>query len=175
MTPRQLLGLCIAVSVFVHIWLIQQSWTPDPAVSGEQIIVPLDFDVAVSNPGDALALEQGVEENDDHADCEKAARRLRRLALKRYLKQVHEAIERRKFLPGNGDLSGLIGNVLYSFSILQDDTFTNIRLKRSSGDTHLDSAARRAIIAASGMTKRPKILKGQCITITIAVKYQYSM
>ncbi|MFO7596163.1 MAG: TonB family protein [Desulfocurvibacter africanus] len=175
MTPRQLSGLCIVVSIFIHIWLVQQSWTPEQPPGGDQIVVLMDFDVAVSNPGNALALEQGGEDGSDKENHEEAARRLQRLAVKRYLEQVREAVEHRKFLPGNGDMSGLIGNVLYSFHIRPDDTFSNIRLVRSSGDQRLDTAAYRAIAATSGVTKRPKIIQGQSFTITIAVKYQYSM
>lgn len=175
MTPRQLLGLCIAASIFIHVWLVQQSWTPDQGTSGEQIIMPIDFDVTVSNTGDALSLEQGIEESSDGEDCEAAAQRLKRLAAKRYLTQIHEVIERRKFLSGKEELSKLIGNVLYSFHILPDDTFSDIRLVRSSGDPRLDAAARQAIVAASGVTKRPKIIHGQQFTVRITVKYQYNM
>ena len=175
MTPRQLLSLCVVGSFFFHIWLVQQTWTAEPLVSDGYIVVPMDFEVAASKPSDALALEQGIEEPSEAEDCEEAAQRLMRLAVKRYLKEVHAAIEHRKFLPGNGDLSKLIGNVLYSFHIRPDDNFTEIRLVRSSGDASLDAAARRAIVAASGVTKRPKIIRDQQFTVSITVKYQYSM
>lgn len=176
MTTRQLFGLCIAISMFIHIWAVQHDWSPsqEPG-SSDQIIVPLDFDVAVSTAKDGIALEQGFEEPESKEDCEDAARRLRRLAVRKFLRQVHAAVEQRKFLPGSGDLSGLIGNVRYSFKILPNDSFTAIRLVRSSGDSRLDQAAKRAIAAASGVTNRPKILRGQTFSISITVKYQYSM
>lgn len=175
MTSRQILGTCVAISIVVHIFLLQQDWDQEPAVGGDQIIVPLDFDVSVSAPGNPLALEQGFVGNDPDENCEDAGKRLRRLAVKHFLTQVHEAIERRKFLPGNGDLSGLIGNALFTFRILPNDSFTDVRLLRSSGDLRLDRAALRAIMAASGLTKRPKIIQGQTFTMRTAVKYQYNM
>lgn len=175
MTPRQLLSLCVVVSFFFHVWLLQQTWTAEPMVSDGYIVIPMDLEVPVSSPNDALALEQGIEEHSDADNCEDAVQRLKRLAVKRYLKQVHEAIDRRKFLPDSGDLSDLIGNVLYSFHIRQDDSFTDIRLIRSSGDSSLDTAALRAILAASGVTKRPKIIRDQQFTISITIKYQYNM
>ncbi|WP_319469791.1 TonB family protein [uncultured Pseudodesulfovibrio sp.] len=175
MTSRQLFGLCIAISICIHFLLVQQNWAPEPVMGSDQIVIPADFDIAVSTPGNALALEQGMEENNDGENAEETARRLKRLAIKHYLKQVNEAIERRKFLPGNGDLSDLIGNVLYTFRIRPDDSFSGIRLVRSSGNARLDQAAGRAIAAASGVTKRPKILRGQAFSLKITVKYQYSM
>ena len=175
MTSRQLLGLCIVISAIAHFWLIQLEWSTEPTTGGEQIVIPMDFDVTVSTPGEALALEQGIEESSEKENCEEAARRLKRLAVKRYLEKIHAAVEHRKFLPGNGNLSGLIGNVRYSFHIQPDDTFSDIRLVRSSGDPRLDRAAGRAIAAASGVTKRPKIIQGQSFTIGMTVKYQYNM
>jgi protein TonB len=175
MTPRQLLTLCVVGSFFFHVWLLQQTWTAKQIESDGYTVIPMDFEMAESNSSDSLALEQGIEEPSDAEDCEDAARRLKRLAVKHYLKEVHAAIERRKFLSGNGDLSKLIGNVLYSFHIRSDDSFTDIRLVRSSGDSSLDAAARRAIVAASGVTKRPKIIRGQQFTVSITVKYQYNM
>ncbi len=125
-------------------------------MGSDQIVIPADFDIAVSTPGNVLALGQEVEEDNEGENAEEAARRRKRLAIKSYLKQVNEAIERRKFLPGNGDLSDLIGNVLYTFHIRPDDTFSDIRLVRSSGNARLDQAAGCAIASASGVTKRPK-------------------
>nr|WP_321512789.1 TonB family protein [uncultured Pseudodesulfovibrio sp.] len=175
MTSRQMLGVCIVLSLMVHMLLLQQDWGQEPVVSGEHIVVPLDFDVAVKTQGNALALEQGFVESNPDDSCEDTDKRLRRLALKHYIAQVHEAIDRRKFLPGNGDLSGLIGNALFTFHILPNDSFTDIRLIRSSGDPRLDRAALQAIKAASSMIQRPKILQGQTFTMKTAVKYQYSM
>lgn len=175
MSPRQLFGFCIAASIFIHLCLVQVDWTPKQVTGSEQIVVPIDFDVAVSNHGESLALEQGIAESSSEKKVEEAARCLKRMAAKHFLDQVHEAVERRKFFFGKGDLSDLIGNALYTFHIRPDDTFTGITLKRSSGDPRLDETARRAIVAASGTIKRPLILRGQSFTLTIAVKYQFNM
>ncbi len=123
MTSHQLFGLCIATSICIHFLLVQQNWSPEPVMGSDQIVIPADFDIAVSTPGNVLALGQEVKEDNEGENAEEAARRRKRLAIKSYLKQVNEAIERRKFLPGNGDLSDLIGNVLYTFHIRPDDTF----------------------------------------------------
>ncbi|NDV18464.1 TonB family protein [Pseudodesulfovibrio sp. JC047] len=175
MTSRQVLGLCIAFSLMVHFLFLQQDWTREPVVGGDDIITPLDFDVSVRSTGNPMALEQGSVEERGEEQCEDAGKRLRRLATKHYLASVHETIERHKFLPDNGDLSALIGNALFTFRILPNDTFTDIHLVRSSGDPRLDQAAQQAITTASGRTKRPKILRGRTFRITTAVKYQYNM
>ena len=134
MTRRQVLGLCIAVSLFLHMWALRQDWGTERVAGGEEIVIPADFTIAAETPGGAaLALEQAPAPDDDVQRAERAARRLRRQALAQYLRKVHEAVECRKFQAG-GQLSRLIGNVLYSFRILPDDTFADVRLKRSSGD-----------------------------------------
>ncbi len=174
MTRRQILGLCIAVSFFLHMWALDRTWRTDAPTGGDEIVIPADFAIAAEAPeGGGLALEQAVDTGDERG-AESAARRLRRQARRRYLQRVREAIEQRKFPAGN-DLSGLIGNVLYSFTIRPDDTFTDIRIRRSSGDPALDRAARQAIRAAGGRVKRPAILKGMRFSLSVAVKYQYSM
>lgn len=176
MTTRQVFALCIVLSTLLHVWAIQHSWSQEDntAPSGLKA-VPLDFDVVVSCKKYGTALTQTSEETKDVEDYEETARRLRRLAIHKFITQVRESIEQRKFLSGNGDLSRLIGNVRYGFKILPDDSFSDIRLLRSSGNPTLDQAAKRAIITASGVTKRPKLLQGQTFTIPITIKYQKSM
>ncbi len=175
MTRRQVLGLCIAVSLFLHMWALRQDWGTERVAGGEEIVIPADFTIAAETPGGAaLALEQAPAPDDDVQRAERAARRLRRQALAQYLRKVHEAVECRKFQAG-GQLSRLIGNVLYSFRILPDDTFADVRLKRSSGDPLLDRAAKNAILAASGRVKRPKIIRGEPLSLSLVVKYQLNM
>jgi protein TonB len=175
MTRRQVLGLCIAISLLLHMWALRQDWGAERVEGGEEIVIPADFTIAAQAPDSgALALEQAFVPDDDAQSAERAVRRLRRQALAQYLRKVHEAVERRKFLHGE-HLAHLIGNVLYSFRILPDDTFVDIRLKRSSGDPVLDRAARSAILAASGRVKRPEIIQGQTLSLSIAVKYQLNM
>ncbi|TIH15940.1 hypothetical protein D0S45_10195 [Marinifilum sp. JC120] len=175
MSSRQLLDCCIATSILIHLCLIQFDWTPEPAMCGEMITLPIDFDIPAASSTDSMVLEQGATRNSDKNNAEERARRLERLAKKRYLKQIREAVEQRKFLTEKADLSGLIGNVQYFFHIRPDDTFSEIRLVRSSGSQHMDKAAGRAIAAASGVVKRPRILQGQSFTLKITVKYQRNM
>ena len=175
MTRRQVLGLCIAVSLLLHMWALRQDWGAERVAGGEEIVIPADFTIAAQAPGDGgLALEQAFVPDDEAQSAERAARRLRRQALAQYLRKVHEAVERRKFLHGE-QFSHLIGNALYSFRILPDDTFADVHLRRSSGDPVLDRAARSAILAASGRVKRPEIIRGQTLSLSLVVKYQLNM
>jgi len=179
MNRSHIFALCLIISVVLHVWGLNREWggaeEPPPPLGDEEIIIPADFAIAAAMPAAAgLALEQGVDTGDDSRTAESAARRRRRLAQRQYFKQIRQAIERRKFQQG-GDLSGLIGNVLYSFRIQPDDTFSHIRVRRSSGDSLLDNAARKAIVSASGKVKRPKVIRGQTYTFSVAVKYQLNM
>lgn len=174
MTRNQILGVCIAASFLLHMWGLGRDWRVTEPAGGDEIIIPADFAIAADVPaGPGLTLEQAVDTGGERS-AENAAKRLRRQARRHYLQRVREAIEQRKFQAGR-DLSGLIGNALYSFRILPDDTFADIRIRRSSGDPALDRAARDAILAASGRVKRPKILKGRRYNLSVTVKYQYSM
>lgn len=175
MTPRQTIWTCLVISLCLHWLLLEQHWHQAPVPSGETVVVPVNFDLSVATPGTiGLSLEQGgadEQEKTDHAD---AARRLRQQALKKFLAQVHSAVEHRRRPPGS-DLDDLIGNARYRFRIRPDDTFSDIVMLHSSGDPRLDAAAREAIRSASGNVKRPAILKGRSWTIAITVKYQYSL
>ncbi|WFS63077.1 energy transducer TonB [Pseudodesulfovibrio thermohalotolerans] len=174
MNARQLIWTCLAISLGLHWFLLQFHWSRPPAEAAETIIIPANFDLSVASPSNGLALEQGSVPEEGDEKHEKAAERLRRQALKRFLAQVRNAVDRRRFLPGN-DVSDLIGNVRYRFRIQPDDTFTDIAMEHSSGSPELDAAARRAIESASGTVKRPAILKGPSWTIAITVKYQYAL
>jgi len=174
-TSRQTIWACLVLSLCLHWFLLEQHWHQTPAPSGETIIIPANFDLSVSTPGTTgLSLEQGASGNQEKTDHADAARRLRKQALKRFLAQVHSAVERRRRPPGS-DLADLIGNARYQFRIRPDDTFSDITMLHSSGNPRLDDAARKAIKSASGTVKRPAILKGRSWTITITVKYQYSL
>jgi TonB family protein len=175
MTRTQILLLCIAISCCLHFWALDRDWSNEPpAMAGEEIILPADFTIAAAAPVEnTLALEQ-MEAPNDSRSAENAARRRRRLARKRYFQRVRDTVERYKF-QYDADLSGLLGNALYSFRILPDDTFADIRLRRSSGDPLMDAAALNAIRSASGKVKRPKIVGRQTFLMSIAVKYQLSM
>ncbi|WP_421899418.1 TonB family protein [Maridesulfovibrio sp.] len=175
MTSRQLTCSCIAVSILIHLWLVNFEWISEPEPGNKQITIPLNFDIPPVSSSAKTALGQQVADSADEKQAEEQARKLERLARKRYLVQVREAVEQRKFLPGNGDFSGFIGNVMYSFHIRPDDTFSNIRLVRSSGIPLLDVAAGKAVAAASAVAKRPRILRGQSFTLCITVKYQRNM
>ena len=175
MTSRQLTYSCIAFSILIHLWLVNFEWISEPEPGNNQITIPLNFDIPPVSSSVKTALGQQVADSADEKQAEEQTRKLERLARKRYLIKVREAVEQRKFLPGNGDLSGLIGNVMYSFHIRPDDTFCNIQLIRSSGNPLLDAAAGKAVAEANGVTKRPRILRGQSFNLRITVKYQRNM
>ena len=174
MSPRHLFACCLLLSFFLHCWLLNQKWEIGEQVEGGQIIVPVNFDVAAGQKKNGLVLKQGVVEESQAEGCEEATERLKREAMKYFLAQVQEAIEKRKFR-WNGDLSRTIGNVKFTFRIRPDNTFSDIRMIRSSGDNTLDRAAEHAIATASGKTKRPKIIGDRVIGMTVTVKYQYAM
>ncbi len=175
MTRNQIFWLCIAISCGLHFWALDREWSREtPVATGEEIILPADFTIAAAAPMEnTLALEQ-MEVPDESRSAESSARRRRRLARERYFQRVQETVERYKF-HYDADLSGLLGNALYSFRILPDDTFTDIRLRRSSGDPLMDAAALNAIRTASGKVKRPEIVGRQTFLLSIAVKYQLNM
>ena len=175
MTRNQIFWLCIAISCGLHFWALDRDWSSDPpAMAGEEIILPADFTIAAAAPmANTLALEQ-MEGTDDSRSAESTARRRRRMAREQYFQRVRETVERYKF-QYNADLSGLLGNALCSFRILPNDTFADIRLRRSSGDPLMDAAALNAIRAASGKVRRPKIVGRQTFLLSIAVKYQLNM
>jgi len=175
MTSRQTIWICLIISLCLHWLLLEQHWKKTAPPSGETIVIPASFDLALSAPGTpGLSLEQGIspdQEQTTHAD---AARRRRQQALKKFLAQVHSAVEHRRHPPGSA-LADLIGNARFQFRIRPDDTFADIVLLHSSGNPRLDNAARQAIQSASGTVKRPAILNGRSWTIAITVKYQYSL
>ena len=175
MTRTQIFWLCVAISCGLHLWALDREWDSEPpAMAGEEIILPADFTIAAVAPNEnTLALEQ-MEATDDSRSAESAARNRRRMARKQYFQRVRAAVERNKFRY-NADLSGLLGNALCSFRILPDDTFADIRLRRSSGDPLLDAAALNAVRTASGRVKRPKIIGRQTFLLSIPVKYQLNM
>ncbi|MDD3312171.1 TonB family protein [Pseudodesulfovibrio sp.] len=175
MNSRQTIWACLAISLCLHWFLLQPKWGGAPTPPGESIVIPVNFDIsAAAAGGTGLALEQGAVPDEEKTEHEDVIRRLRRQALKKYLAQVHSAVEQRRLPPG-ADAADLIGNVRYRFRIRADDTFEGIVMQQSSGDARLDAAARRAIEAASGTVKRPDILKGRSWTITMTVKYQYRL
>jgi len=175
MSRNQILWLCIAISCCLHLWTLDREWSTETHdMAGEEIMIPADFSIAADTPmAHTLALVQ-VEAPDDPHTAESAARRTRRLAREQFFQRVRTAVERNKFRY-NADLSGLLGNALYSFRILPDDTFADIHLRRSSGDPLLDKAALNAIETASGRVKRPRIIGTSPFHLSIAIKYQLSM
>lgn len=175
MTSARTIWACVVISLCLHWFALERHWAHAPEPAGESIVIPADFDLSVgASSGTGLALEQGFSPDTEKTDHEDTLRRLRRQALKRFLAQVHGAVEQRRRPPGS-DLADLIGNARYRFHIRPDDTFSEIVLLHSSGNPKLDAAARRAIESASGAVERPALLKGQSWTIVITVKYQYSL
>lgn len=166
---------CLFISFSIHFFILQLDILfAEPRNSPEKITFFEDGSMdarAVRNQG--ITLGRMVEEAMDASGDARMDRQVQ--AEKWYLSQVRRAIEERKFLSSGQRVAGLIGNVQYVFTITADDVFRNVRLVRSSGDVRLDSAARSAIQAASGVVERPALLGRRTFRLVVTVKYQYQM
>ena len=70
------------------------------------------------------------------------------------------------------DLNGI---AVFLFVIDAEGRFMNVQLKKSSGNDELDEIARRAVLAASGRVRRPKILGRLPIAVEDEVRFQYAL
>ncbi len=175
MSPKNLWGFCLAASLFAHFLLLNAHYQPEPVMACRDIVVPLAFDVEGPEAGGGFALRQVADLGIDGAEKGESPKDYRRRILKRYLAQVHSAVEKRKFQPPGANFRGVIGNALYAFTIDGQGRFKGVRLLRSSGSDRLDQSALTAIQKASGRVKRPKIIGTQPIAMTLTVKYQYGL
>lgn len=170
MTPMQ---TAAAASFCIHIlaFLLLSIPSPQYSPSGARLVeVDLDsLETAVYEAGGVLAVESGSAEGD--SDEAKAAR-ARRTAFLHYLDEVSDAVHRHRLDSGDTSLIGLAELV---FEIDAKGRFHNIRLKKSSGSSALDSAALNAARAASGEVKRPAVLGTGTLTVFEEVRFQYGL
>ena len=169
-TPLQ---IAVAVSIGLHLLALLLVGLPVKPTGVGSNASPLPLDLAkletVSVSDNGVFRMEGLSA-DDQASHRLA--RVRREAYLAYLDLVSDAIHRHRL--DSGDTT-LIGLVLFSFDINASGHFERITLRRSSGDPTLDMAAHRAILAASGEIKRPKILGDKTLTIFQEIRFQYSL
>ncbi len=167
------LNIALAVSVGLHLLalILLESPQQGMGVGGAEMFVPIDLaqieTVSVSESG--VFTMQDLSAQDQSAE---RVARAKREAYLTYLEQVSDAVHRHRL--DSGDTT-LIGLVLYSFDIDAAGRFERIVLRRSSGDPALDQAARRAILAASGEIKRPRLLGDKTLTIFQEIRFQYAL
>ena len=124
--------------------------------------------VVVSEGG---VLELGSIVPEAGADEEKQIEQRRRVYAE-YLEAVTLEIHAHRLDFGRRDL---IGIAVFDFVVDADGFFTGVKLRKSSGDPMLDDVARRAVLAASGRVKRPKILGPMPIAVEEEVRFQYGL
>lgn len=170
MTESDCLKVGVAVSLFAHFLLLGAKGPDDTLHQPTRTVVHLKMDSPVVAPVQEEGLGVIAAVQQDLQDAKAADRK--RQAFLEYLDAVDAAVHARRL---DGGESGLIGVVSYVVLILPDGNFAEPRLRRSSGDPRLDAAAARAIRAASGKVKRPRIIGLDPINVILEVKYQYGL
>lgn len=161
------------ISVALHlIFFLCFGDTKEGMVTAQKMVV-IDMDsIAVTQsttPG-SVGIESFTP--NPHAEAEAQAAQKKRNAYIRYLEEVGEEIHAQRLSFGRTDL---IGIATYTFTILPDGSFTNIRLKVSSDSSALDDIAYKAIAASTKKVKRPKIIGEDSIQVEHEVRFQYDL
>jgi len=169
------LALAVTLSLLLHA-LLCYSWPlKDPA---ETPLRDDDIPLEVTS-GPALAPAMDACPPDfaplPPEPAEKSRPTNRHERIKKYLIRVRKAVEHNKFYPPGKKNTRMIGNVLIEFSITARGSFTQIRVRRSSGDPGLDRTAIKAVAHTSGQVKRPACTGGDVIHTSVVVKYQYGL
>ncbi len=170
MTDSERLWTGIAISLFLHFSLTIWHPADEPEEAGRAAVLEMDLQPSAMPDGarKGTGMESALSGNRENAEQLDRKRR----AYLRYLEDVDDAIHARRLATGD---TGLIGVALCAFTIRQNGTFTDIRIVSSSGRPELDSSALRAVQAASGVIRRPDILGGEPIHVSLHVKYQYGL
>ncbi len=172
---RHFLAASIAFSLFAHFLFLETNWTQTSHPESSQIVIPVSLDIPGGSKTDSAALRNAPATAEGGDQGANAYKRRQQAALKRFLKNIKKAVEARKFQPGEDHSNNMIGNAVYAFTILENDSFCNIHLVRTSDNSKLDQAAFYAIQKASGVVHRPKIIGTAPISFVLTVKYQYGM
>lgn len=168
MTAGERLAAAVAASLACHYALFAGWPAPDrPAGDDAPMVVELTGAEAGLSLAAPISLEQ-VAPTEPVADS--AADR-RRAALAEYLDALAEAVHARRALRSGH----LIGNARIRVTIDARGRFAEIALAASSGDAALDADALDAVRAASGAVPRPEVLGSAPMTLTLTVKYQFSL
>lgn len=170
MTDRECLGAAIAISIFAHFLFLLGSRLPESPRGQMHTVLHMEMDApaapGASEPGMGVANATPEQLRDM-----RAAQRKRKAFLE-YLEAIDEAVHARRFESGD---TSLIGVATYAFVVEEDGRFRDIRLHAPSGNSRLDEAARRAVLAASGTVKRPAIIGHDPVAVLVQVKYQYGL
>ena len=168
MTSGERLGAAVAISLACH-YALFAVWStparrPDP---GTPMVVALTGAEAGLSLAAPISLERATPAEpaaDTSADR-------RRAALADYVDALAEAVHARRTLRSGR----LIGNARVRVTIDAEGRFSEIEPVASSGDAGLDADAFAAVRKASGAVPRPRVLGDRPITLTLTVKYQFSL
>lgn len=172
MTEREALWTGIGLSLFAHFMLLLYTPQPsDPPSFSAVLRMDLESSAAAAPGERGVDLSSAAPQDPRASEAARAAERKRRAFL-RYLDAIDEAVHARRLETGGTDL---IGVAVYTFLARADGSFSEPRLRASSGDPRLDAAARRAILAADGKVRRPAEIGSEPIPVILEVKYQYGL
>lgn len=170
MTDQERIWTGVAISLFAHFAILSVRLPDRPTPTPTHVAVPLNLSSSarLNDSGPGLGVEAATAGN---AEQERIANMQRRAFLE-YLDAVDDAVHAHRL---DGGETGLLGVAACSFTIAQDGTFQDIALHASSGHTELDTAALRAVRAASGRVRRPAIIGQEPIPVVLDVKFQYRL
>ncbi len=89
-----------------------------------------------------------------------------------YLQKIREELGLRKVYPLAAQRMGAAGAVSLSFVVHPDGTFTDVRVKRSSGNDLLDRAALQTVASLSGKIHRPKQIGAHSLKTSVVLRYE---
>ena len=170
MTDSERLWTGIALSLFLHFSLTLFHGAEQEEQVAFNAVLEMDDSSTLSRSSTREGTGLQSSSPQDREEAEKLDRKRR--AYLRYLDEVDDAIHARR-LDGGG--THLIGVALCAFTISPDGTFRDIQLVKTSGTPELDTSALRAVRAASGVVRRPDIIGSEPISVSLQVKYQYSL
>lgn len=172
MTSAEATRYGILVSLLVHA-LLFVSWDSHLEMSMPgQSVVTLDVESsrALSREPGGVVLDARM--FDPRSANEQRAIEERRRRYFQYIEDVSDAIHARRLQHGQTDLIGLCE---VSFAIDPDGCFSDIRLRKTSGNPELDLAALNAVRSASCVVKRPKDIATGEIELTQEIRFQYGL
>lgn len=170
MTDSERLWTGIALSLFLHFSLTLFHGPEAEELPVFNAVIEMDDSSVLNHSSSREGTGLQSASPQDREEAEKLDRKRR--AYLRYLDDVDDAIHARR-LDGGG--THLIGVALCAFTITPEGTFRDIQLIKSSGSDELDASALRAVRAASGVVRRPDIIGADPISVSLQVKYQYSL
>jgi TonB family protein len=168
MTPGERLGAAIAVSLACHYGLFA-GWPAPRHATGADL--PMVVELTGAEAGLSLAAPISLETAEPAAPAADNPADRRRAALAEYLDALTEAVHARRALRSGH----LLGNARVRITVAADGRFSAIAPELSSGDAALDADALDAVAAASGAVPRPRELGDAPFTLSLTVKYQFSL